>query len=113
MKKILLFVVLVLPIYANAAVSFGECVNAKVEQVRTGLQYNTLINFSDSSCGNNGHVCIHSEGPIDEKLSDRFLSLALSAQASKSNVNARWYTDSDKVGCVTGYPLMYDFRIVP
>ena len=96
-----------------SAVPFGECQNVKVEQVRAGLQYGTMISLSDSSCGQNGNICIHPEGSLDEKTADRILSISLAAQASKSNVNVRWHTNANEVGCVSGSPLVYDFRIMP
>jgi len=96
----------------NAQTNLGNCsgVTNQVDEILTGSQFNSLVRFSNGSCGVSGFVCFSNENGVDAAVSNRAFAAALTAQATgATNLQVRW--DNDALGCGGNFPMIVDMRL--
>jgi hypothetical protein len=107
MKTLILFSVF---LWSSSAIAtnYKECTST-VSEVLSGPLYQSMIKLEDTSCGNNGWICVHPQSDADKVTSDRVFSSALTAKTTQAPVFVRWRTNAN--ACNGSFPLIYDFRI--
>ena len=111
MKKIL-FISLALVSFSTAAQNSVTCPASKVTTITAGPTFSTLVRVEDSTCGNNGWVCIapRNDTKLEEITSDRIFSLAVTAKATGENVRVVYNNVVDSSVCPPDFPDILDFR---
>lgn len=108
MKRLFIALLSAIPVIVSAGTQ--DCGAVSIQKVLAGPRHGAMMNVSNSSCGNNGWVCLDPNGEhMSVEESERLFSFVLSNHMANRQVRLTVYDDVFAVACGS-YPVVEDIR---